>query len=211
MASLEQKVQEQAAIIRKLGAAFAGLKKQTDDLISACLNRPKTLEEEIESIEGRRIFYNLVDTIDFTTAQDGQRFNQLSFLVSQDGPFIMTAYPMVAWRPNAPANATNFGRWSPVSSWPLPTQQVTTIDTIDLSYEFFDGGSQRAFQNEAAPPVFSRPDYLAPLPKPVLFAPNSTPTFYPTFNDIAFDAGADEPTTGGQLVVMLIGYRIVNL
>jgi hypothetical protein len=211
MASLEAQIQQQAAAIRKIAQINAALKKQMDDLIAACVNRPKTLEEEIESIEGRRVYYNLVDTLDFTIQQDGLRFTALSFTVSQDGPFIMTAYPLVAWKPSAPSNATNFGQWSPVYSWPVPTQQKATQDSIDLSYEMFDGGSQRAFQNETAPPLFSRPDYYAPLPRPVIFAPNAVPQFIPTFQDIFFDPDADEVTTGGTLVVSLVGYRIVNL
>lgn len=211
MASLDQKVAEQARIINNMAAVTRQLKAQVDDLIKACVNRPKTLEEEIESIEGRRIYYNLVDTLDFSIAQDGQRFNAMSFTVSQDGPFIMTAYPLVIWQPSAPTNATNFGQWSPVYSWPLPAQQRTNQDSIDLSYELFDGGSQRAFQNEASPPLFSRPDYYAPTPRPVVFAPNAVIQFYPTFNDIFFNDAAEEPTTAGTLVVKLPGYRIVNL
>ena len=211
MANLEQLVQKQAEQIRNMAVVTRQLKAQVDDLIKACVDRPKTLEEEIESIEGRRIYYNLVDTLDFTILQDGQRFNALTFQVSQDGPFIMTAYPLVIWRPTAPTNATNFGQWSPVYSWPVPTQQKTTQDSIDLSYELFDGGSQRAFQNEAAPPLFSRPDYYAPTPRPVIFAPNAVINFYPTFQDIFFDSSADEPTTGGTLVVKLPGYRVVNM
>jgi len=211
VANLEQLVQEQAKQIRNMAVVTRQLKAQVDDLIKACVNRPKTLEEELESIDGRRIYYNLVDTLDFTILQDGQRFNALAFQVSQDGPFVMTAYPLVIWMPSAPTNATNFGQWSPVYSWPLPTQQKTAQDSIDLSYEIFDGGSQRAFQNAATPPLFSRPDYYAPTPRPVIFAPNAVINLYPTFQDIFFNPDADEVTTGGTLVVKLLGYRIVNL
>ena len=116
-----------------------------------------------------------------------------------------SAVPALYWR------ATNLGKWSPPTSWPLPLQQNVVQDNIDLSYEFFDGGSQRAFNNEVAAPLFSRPDNLAPLPVPTLFAPNANIQFIPTYEDIFFDAIAAVPATGGQLVVTLPGYRIVNL
>ena len=93
----------------------------------------------------------------------------------------------------------------------MPAQQKADQDSIDLSYEFFDGGSQRAFNNELACPLFSRPDMQAALPVPTLFAPNANVNFFPTYEDIFFDADPLQPTTGGQLVVTLPGYRIVNL
>ncbi len=181
------------------------------ELLEELKERPRSITEEIDSIEGRRIFFNLTDRLDFTIAEDGLRGNPLSFLVSQDGPYIMTHYPLVAWKPNAPVTATNFGQWSPVSSWPVPLQQSANQDSINLSYEFSDGGSQRSFDNEAAAPVLSRPDNLAPLPVPTLFSPNSVIQFYPTFEDIFFNPAPQEPATGGELVVTLPGYRIVNM
>lgn len=182
-----------------------------EELIRACENQPQSITKEIDALNGRRIFYNLVDRTTFTAAQDGLRGAPLTFLISQDGAFIATHYPLVMWKPNAPTNATNFGAWSPVGSWPLPTQQQTNCDIIDLSYEVVDSGSQRNFQNEAAGPVFSRPDNLIPLPVPTLFSPATTIQFFPTFERIFFDPDSATPTTGGELVVTIPGYRVVNM
>lgn len=199
-----------SAIARKLTAANNELRAQFKLLLAAD-DGPRSITEEIDALPGRRIFYSLVDTQDFTIAQDGTRAIPLTFEVSQDGAFIMTHYPMVAWKPNLPTTATNFGQWSPAASWPLPLQQSVDQDRIDLSYEFFDGGSMRAFNNEAVGPLWSRPDNLVPLPVPTLFAPNANIQFTPTYEDIFFDPGSAVPTTGGELVVSLPGYRIVNL
>lgn len=209
---------ELGAMIRKTLARQARIEKQHAHILQkmqeyqdACENAPRSITEEIDSIPGRRIFYSLNGRQNFTIANDGRRGNPINFLVSQDGPFVMTHYPLVIWKPNSPAAATNFGRWSPVASWPLPTQQAPDQDRIDLSYEIVDAGSQRNFQNEAVPPMFSRPDALFPLPVPTLFAPNTTAQFFPTFEDIFFDPDPATPTDGGELVVGLPGYRIVNL
>lgn len=199
-----------AAHLRKLTAAQNELQAQFKLLLSS-EEGPKSITEEIDALPGRRIFYNLSGNLDFTIAHDGLRAEAIQFPISQDGPFVMTHYPLVIWKPNLPTNATNFGQWSPVSSWPLPVQQSTDQDSINLSYEFFDGGSQRAFSNEPSVPLFSRPDMQAELPVPTLFAPNANIQFISTFEDILFDATAAQATTGGKLVVTLPGYRIVNL
>lgn len=208
-----------AAYIRKINERLAASEAQLrqvnakyEEFIQACENQPRSISQEIDSIPGRRIFYTLSARQDFTTALNGLRGIPLSYLISQDGPFIATHYPMAIWKPAAPATATNFGFWSPVCSWPLPTQQVgANQDRIDLSYEVVDSGSQRNFQNEAVGPIFSRPDNLIPLPQPTLFAPNSVIQFFPTFERILFASGAATPTTAGELVVGFPGYRIVNL
>lgn len=206
--------QKTAAFIRKIVAEHRDMQGQLDRLqalLEEAASAPRSITEEIDALPGRRIVYSLVGRQEFDINQDGLRADPINFLVSQDGPFVMTHYPMVAWKPNSPAGATNFGQWSPISSWPLPAQQVADQDSINLSYELFDGGSQRAFQNEVVPPVLSRPDVLAPLPVPTLFAPNSNIQFFPTYEDIMFDADAATPADGGVLVVALPGYRIVNL
>lgn len=173
--------------------------------------RPRSITDEIDAIPGRRIFYNLVGRDNFVAQQQGLRADAINFLVSQDGPFIMTHYPLVMWRPNLPTTATNFGEWSPVSAWPLPTQQVGVLqDRINLSYEIVDGGSQRNFQNEDSPAWFSRPDNAMPLPVPTLFSPNTTVQFFPTYERIIFAVTAI-PTVRGEIVINLPGYRIVNL
>ena len=205
------------AVIRKLLQRQKQIEQQHAEiasdykkLIEACEDQPRSITEEIDSIPGRRIFYTLSGRQSFTDALDRRRGEQINFPVSQDGPFIATHYPLVMWKPSAPDTATNFGAWRPVATWPLP-DQVLDSDLIDLSYEVVDGGSQRNFQNEVTGPIFSRPDNLAPLPVPTLFAPNSVIQFFPTFERIAFDTGAATPTEEGELYVGFPGYRIVNL
>lgn len=204
-------------VLRRMAAKQKQLEEQHrkildkyEEFVRACEDAPRSITQEIDSIPGRRIFYNLVGRVSFTSAQDGTRGQPVTFLVSQDGPFIQTHYPVVIWKPNAPDDATNYGRWRPIYSWPLPDQVLDT-DICDLSYEMIDSGSQRNFQNEPAPPMLSRPDAAIPLPVPTLYAPNTTIQFFPTYERILFDAASQVPTTGGQLVVKLPGYKIVNL
>ena len=134
----------------------------------------------------------------------------MQLLVSQDGPLVMTHYPIISWRPTAPAGATNFGQWSSIYSWPLPAQDQALRDVINLSLELIDSGSQRLFQNEASVPLTSRFDSAQPLPVPTLFSPNTVISCFPTYEDIAFAATA-VPATGGTLRITLPGYRIINL
>lgn len=187
--------------IIQLRGELASLKQQAQ--------RPRTVQEEIDAIPGRRLFYSLVGTVLFDTTVDGRQGNPVTMLVSQDGPFIMTHYPVIMWKPTLPTSATNFGRWRPVSSWPLP-DQVVDADIIDISYQFVDSGSQRNFQSSPVPPgLISSPDNVVPLPVPSLFTPNTTIQVTPTYENILFDGGT--PPTQGQLVVALPGYRIVNM
>lgn len=184
------------------------IKSEHDQFKTILMNRPKTPTEVLDSIDGRRLFYSLVGTQDFTATNDGQRGQPINFLVSQDGIFVMTHYPMVSWRSSLPTNATDFGRWRPVSSWPLPDQVLDTC-IIDISYEMLDGGSQRNFQNlPVAPGLISSANNMIPLPVPTPFAPNTTIQFVPTYENILF--GDSTPTTQGTLVVTLPGYRIVT-
>jgi hypothetical protein len=170
----------------------------------------KTTEQEIDEIPGRRVMYNLSGTQEFDATDAGRVADPITFQVSQDGPFIWTAYPLVMWKPNAPDSATQFGQWRPIYSWPLPAQEIGG-DHIDLSWQMNDGGSQRNFQNEVANPIFSRPDLAIPLPKPVVFAPNAVIQFIPTYESIFFDTAAATDTTGGLLRVTLLGYRCANM
>jgi len=205
------------SFMKRLAGENREMKRQNAEVISeykafrkAVENQPKSITEQINSIPGRRLLYNLSDTQNFTVANnDGQRGQPLSFPVNQDGTFVMTHYPMVMWRPNLPSNATNFGIWRPVYSWPLPDQVIDT-DIIDLSYEIVAGGNQRNMQNQVSAPIFSRPDVLHPLPVPTAFFPNEVIQFFPTYNNILFSA-TNEPTTQGLLVVTLIGYKISNM
>jgi hypothetical protein len=192
---------------RRITAAEAEILK-LQGAISQIPAHVESWEDELEKIDGRRIEYRLSGRVLFDATDEGTRGEPVTFQVSQDGPFIMTHYPMVLWKPTAPENTTNFGRWRPVSTYPLPDQVVDT-DIIDISYELVDGGSQRNFQNEASLPVISRPDNIVPCPKATLFAPNAAIQFFPTYEAITFDGST--PPTEGLLVVTLIGYRIVNL
>lgn len=206
-----QKISQIAGIVGQLGRRVNTMITEHQQMAQELLilrQRPPTITEEIDGIPGRRIEYVLNNEITFTAAQRGQRGNPLTFTVSQDGPFIMTHYPMALWRPSAPNTATNLGRWRPVSTFPLPDQVVDT-DIIDLMYELSDGGNQRNFQSGPVSLVLSRPDNIVPLPVPTMFAPNATIQFTPTYNAITFDGGT--PPTEGTLHVDLIGYRIVNL
>ena len=197
-ASVRQALNDRDQRIARLESVIASLKAGA---------RP--VEEEIDSIPGRRIPMHPTQTLAFTATDDNTRATALSFKLSQDGPFIMTCYPVVTWRVSAPSTATTFGRWRPVYSWDVPTQQEGATEWINISWELVDTGPQQNFQDNALPPFFSRLDKLMPLAKPCMFAPLSVIQFVPTFNDITFSA-ASTATTGGTLVVSLIGYRIFN-
>lgn len=190
---------------------MAQIAARYNELVAALQNQPQSITQQIDSIPGRRIFYMLNQVLPFTDDDAGTRATAMTFQVSQDGPFVATHYPLAIWRPAEPENATNFGAWRPVSTWPLPTQELGT-DLIDISYEVTDGGSQREFQNAPVAPLLSRPDNAIPLPVPTLFAPNSVVKFTPTFERIVFNTTAEETaTTGGILWVGFPGYKIVNL
>ena len=185
-------------------------KRELAEVKAIAASRPRTITEEIDAIPGRRIFYTLSAVQTFDAALDGRPGQVMSFLVSQDGPFIMTHYPVAMWRSSSPDTATTFGRWRPVASWPLP-DQVLDDDIIDISYSMADAGSQRNFQNlPILAGLLSRPDNMIPLPVPTLFTPNTTIQFIPQYENILFSVTA-VPTTQGTLVVALPGYRIVSL
>ena len=198
-------IRSHKSAIEKLHLQVAALTQQIQSLSS----RPKTVWDEINEIPGRWIESTLSGEVTFTVNDLGKRGQPINFLVSQDGPFVQTHYPLCLWRPSAPSNATNFGRWRPVSTFPLPTQVVST-DIIDILYEIRDGGSQRDFQNEPRAPLLSRPDNIVPCPSPTLWSPNSTILFTPTYLALTWDGSPVAPTEG-TLHVDFPGFRIVNL
>lgn len=212
MANPQDAMNQMAAAVRTHRDAIKSMQAQLAQL-SAIINQqqsqPVSVQQEIDATPGRRIDSTLTGEITFTTKDVGQRAAPITITVSQDGPFIMTHYPLVVWRPSAPTNATNFGRWRPVSTFPLPTQVVST-DIIDLLYELNDGGSGRFMQNEPRGPLFSRPDNIVPCPIPTMWSPNSTIVFQPTYLALTWNGTPVAPTEG-TLHVDLIGYRIVNL
>lgn len=207
-----KRLNDQAAAIRRLAAHLSSvngnLLAAMTELIKRMDRRPISPLEAIDALPGRRISYSYVAEVEFDIEDEGQAGTPAVFNVSQDGPFVMTHYPMVLWRPTAPDNATNFGRWRPVTSFPLP-DQVYDTDVIDLSYQLVDGGSDRNMQNLPVGPIFSRPDNMMPLPMPVLYATAAQINFIPTYNQITFDGGT--PPTAGILHVALPGYKIANL
>jgi hypothetical protein len=211
MPSLQEIVQNQSKAIRvlnsRLGQAMGMVQQLVGD-VADLRSRPRTITEEIDAIPGRRLDMVFSGEVDFTLDDLGQRGRPVIIQISQDGPFIQCFQPLILWRPTAPTNATNLGRWRPVSTYPLPTQVVGT-DIIDISYEIQDAGAQRLLQNEPRGPVISRPDNFIPLACPTEWAPNAAISVYPTYNAITFDGQV--PPTAGKLYVGLVGYRIVNL
>ena len=200
-----------AAAIRGAHQKIAVLQQQNAQIIAALQamqSRPRSIQEEIDAIDGRRIEGTLSGEVTFTASDVGQRAAPILLQVSQDGPFVMTHYPMALWRPSEPSNATNLGRWRPVSTFPLPSQVVDT-DIIDIMYELNDGGSQRLGQNAPRGPLLSRPDNIVPMPIPTLYSPNAAIVFQPTYLALTWDS--QDPPTQGILHVDLIGYRIVNM
>lgn len=200
-----------ASVVRQQGARIQQLTDSLASVITAMNEqaaRPRSTQEVLDAIKGRRIESTFSGEVDFTEAEEGQQGNPVIINISQDGPFIMTHYPMILWRPTAPSNTPNLGRWRPVTSYPLPTQQVQT-DFIDISYQIQDGGNQRNFQNAPRGPLLSNPGNVVPCPLPTMFSPNATIVITPTYNAITFSA--NPAPTAGRLHVDLIGYRIVNL
>lgn len=209
---------QSAAIIRQLQASIAQLRSDVSSqaaVIAELNKRPRSTTEEIDAIPGRRVVYTLSGEQTFTTAQDGTRGQAISMLVSQDGPFVMTDYPVIAWYPSLPSTGTNLNRWRPVNSYPLPQQQSAATggvegDVVDIAYELVDGGSQRQLQNiTVSPGLISSFNEIKPLPVPTLFAPNVIIQVYITYLNVSF--GGTTPSTQGTLHVDLPGYRIVNL
>lgn len=195
----------------ELAATFRQQQKQLARLEAQILARiaAKPPSRALDSIPGRRIYYTLVGSQLFDIDQQNTRGSSINMLVSQDGPFVQTHYPIVMWKPTLPASATRFGRWRSVYHGPLNTQQETR-EYISISYEITDGGSSRNFQNNAMPPLISTVEDMKKLPIPTLFVPNTTIQFTPTYEDIEFTVNGTD-TTEGSLVVAIPGYRIVSL
>lgn len=199
-----------AGYIRQLAAKIKSQDQQIvilQQTLATLANRPRTVQEEIDAIEGRRIESTLDGEVTFTASDLGNRGEPIIMQVSADGPFVQTHYPMALWRPTAPNNATNLNRWRPVSTFPLPDQVVDT-DIIDILYEMQDGGNMRLFQNEPRGPLLSRPDNIVPTPVPTLWKENTSINFIPTW--LAFTWDSAIPPTEGTLHVTIPGYRIVN-
>lgn len=213
--AVEIQLQKQSAAIGVLNRRTQALVQLANQLaadLAEAKNRPISISEQIDAIPGRRIETVLSGEIGFTEINEGQKGQPIVIGISQDGPFIQTHYPMLLWYPTAPTNTNNLGRWRPVSSFPLPTQEVQG-DIIDLKYEIRDAGSQRDLQNEARGPVLSRPDNIVPLACPTEWAPNASIWVTPFYQNIDFSGSGESPVapTAGTLYCALIGYRIVNL
>lgn len=202
---------QMAAALRSHKTVIETLQQQLAALtqaFNAQQSRPRSIQEEIDAVSGRRMESTLSGEVTFTLSDVGRRAAPVIMTLSQDGPFVMTHYPLVLWRPTAPDNTPNLNRWRPVTTFPLPDQVVDT-DIIDILYELNDGGSQRFMQNQPRAPLLSRPDNIVPCPIPTLWASNSTIVFQPTYLDMTWDS--NPAPTQGTLHVDLIGYRIINL
>lgn len=200
-----------AAAIRSHNAALKAQAQQISmlqQLVADLSSRPRSVEEEIDAIPGRVIESMLSGEVTFASTDAGNRGTPIIMQVSQDGPFVMTHYPVVHWFPSLPTTATNFNVWRPVQRAYLPTQTVTT-DFIDIKYEITDGGAGRLFQNAPRGPMFSRADNLVMCPRPTVWSPNSNVIFTPTYLAISF-TGATPPTQG-TLHVDIPGFRVINL
>lgn len=192
-----------AALIRQAVAPFKARLEALEGTV-----KPMGPEDIINCIPGRRTLFNFMGYQDFTASNDGTRGTPINFLVSMDGPFIMTHYPMIMWKSTLPTNATDFGRWRPVSTWPVPDQVLDT-NIVDISYEIQDTGPSRNFQNDTAPAgMLSMPGALLKLPVPTKFEPNSTISLTVFYENILFEGST--PTTGGKLAVCLPGYKILT-
>jgi len=199
------------AVNRQLQSQLASVIKQLatlDRRVAAAEGSDYNQIHDLNRIPGRRIPFFLGGSQSFTSTQNGTRAAGINMTVSTDGPFIWTHMPVCLWRVELPTNATNFGFWRPCSIWPLPTQTEAS-DIVNLSWEIQDSGTQRNLQVEKLPPMFSSPYELVPLPHPMHVTTNSILSFIPTYEDIAFDSGGTA-TTGGKLVVVLPGYRIIG-
>jgi hypothetical protein len=211
MATTQETFNAHAGAIRGLSTALKQQAQQItvlQQMVADYQSRPRSVQEEIDALDGRRIEGTLSGEVTFTANDIGNRAQPIVFQVSQDGPFVMTHYPLCLWRPTAPSNTTNLNRWRPVSTFPLP-DQVLDDDIIDIMYELQDGGNQRLFQNQPRGPLLSRPDNIVPCPVPTLWSPNAAILFTPTYLALTWDS--DTPPTQGTLHVDLIGYRIVNM
>lgn len=201
MTPYEQVVQAQEA---KINALSALIRKLSSDL----QNIKRNGADPFAHIPGRRVWYVLAQQQTFNVAnQNGQAGQAMNLQVSEDGPFVATHFPVFAWKPSLPANATNFGQWRPVFHGPLPTQAVTT-DLISISYQLNDSGSGRNLQSQYIPPVTSRLDRLCPLPFPTIFKRAGVLQCTPFYEDIDFNSSGTA-TTAGTLVVAIPGYKIV--
>lgn len=200
-------IDDLAAAMRKANAVIGQLRAQIQVLMAQG-QRPLSTAEEIDAINGRRMEGTLSGEIAFDATVAGNKGNPITMQVSQDGPFVMTHYPMVVWRPTAPDNTTNLNRWRPIASFPLPDQVIDT-DIIDIGYELQDGGNQRLLQNSERGPLLSRPDNIVPTPIPTLWSPASVVKFIPYFWSLTWNSAT--PPTAGVLHVDIPGYRIVNM
>jgi hypothetical protein len=208
-----RQIQQEFTSLKALCRALLKKNQRLEHAVMALQSVPRSIEDELNAIHGRRIDSALVGVSSepFDITSEGQRGAPILFSVSQDGPFIWTHFPMALWLPVAPSTADNLGRWSPVSTFPVAAQEFGAGDVIDISYEITDDGPGRKFDNLPRPPLLSRPDNLMPLAVPTLLPPNTNLQFIPTFRRIFFDTTPTVDTTAGEIHVYLPGYRIVNL
>lgn len=175
---------------------------------------PKT--ENVNNIPGRRCFFTLRGQQTITSSSNGLRGQPIFIPVGQDGPFVLTHFPVIMWKPlTSEAAPLSVGLWRPFASWPLP-DQVVDANTMDISYEITDVGPGRNMQGGWAsnnvtepvpvlPSLISRPNNVMILPLPQVFDANSVIQCVITYNDINWTS-IDTATVR----VELPGYKIIN-
>ena len=168
------------------------------------------LEDSIARMQGRRMAYTMVgklSTSSTATLTAPLTLTPIRFDISQDGVFVMTHQPLVAFKATEDESGIFAGRWRPVSHWPMPTQALNT-PTISMSYKMEDVGAERRFQNEVVVPStrLSYPGNLVELARPLVFLPTSSFTFTPIIEQYVDFGGV----ISYDLVVALPGYKIVD-
>lgn len=150
-----------------------------------CWKLPTQHSKDIDAIPGRRVVYTMSGDLNIGPSRT-MVSERVLFSVNQDGPFILTHFPLFFWQASRQEGGS--GEWCETREW---------------SYHWLDASSQR-FMAAAEIKIFSRSDMLNPLPSAALFAPNSTIEISPVCDDL-------EQQSNGTLKVLLPGYRIVNM
>jgi hypothetical protein len=134
---------------------------------------------DIDSIPGRRMAYNM--SMDGTSTAG----NHVDFLISQDGPFILTHFPILLWQYR-----------EGTSRWVVSGSREDELGTF---YLMSDESCQRMLTRNWIN-IYSQPHQLTPLPMSTLFVPNSM---------IRLNLHPPPPPEPVDYRCILPGYRIV--
>ena len=87
-----QEAAQLKSYLAKISGEHREMKREMSNILSeykafrkACEDVPKSITHELDSIPGRRIFYNLSGTQPFDDGDARTRLQPINFLVSQDG------------------------------------------------------------------------------------------------------------------------------